>query len=412
MKRLLNNLAPVILLLFPIVIIAGSVNGILSSSVYSFVREDLNNNSDRHIRTYQSLLLTGNNIGLKNSRFIVSSVFYYDPASDFGDGKSYSAQIYNFNFHKRLLSNRLKIILGRHTVYSPSAFGRIDGLSGEYIYKTLKFKLFGGGYIPGTGFAGDPIANHLVGSEIKWLKNERMQLSIGLSNKAHAREIYKSIKTNRIIEVPATIQRRLGLKGYWSIDRISLYMLARIHPTLFEMKDFNAHIDYSHGRIDHLSFEFKFFEPRIPENSIFSVFDTYSTKEYRLSSDFKFTEKFTGSFQYRLVQFNDDHSQVLNLAVRDDHIYVQFTNQSGYGGKSNHVTGQISEQFKRTVLYGRVTLGNYRLIEGDITDRATLVLGSRVPIYSKMSIKTELQMLRNKYYAKDVRFLLNLSYRL
>ncbi|NQU34879.1 MAG: hypothetical protein HQ521_16755 [Bacteroidetes bacterium] len=411
MKTILIKIL-IISIILPVFVFASRIHGIFSSSAYSFVRADQENNESLHIRTYQSILLTGHDIGLNNSQLSITGIVYYDPASDFSNGNHYLTQIYTFNYQKRLLSNRLRLRVGRHTIYTSSVYGRMDGLSTDYIYKSFNLKVFAGGYIPSTGITGDMIDSHLIGSELRWIKDQTMQLSVGLSNKAHGREIYKSKYTYQDIEVPATIQRRLGIRGYYNRDRISLSLLARINPSGFDLKDFNTHIDYSHGRIDHLSFEFKFFEPRIPDNSIFSVFDTYSTKEYRLSTDYKISQNYTGSFQYRIVQFNDDISQVLNVGVRTKLVYVHYTYQNGYGGASNRISGQINYQINRNLFFGRATIGNYKLIEGQWDDIATYVLGSRIPVHKKIFVQTELQILRNKYYNKDIRLLLNLSYRI
>ncbi len=372
----------------------------------------IENNSVRHFRTYQSLLLTGNNLGLMDSRMIVSGVFYLDPASDFGNNKSYRLQLYNFNYRKRLLNNSLNLVLGRQSVITASVFGRMDGLSASYSHKKLKSTVFAGGYIPGTGFTGDPLANHLLGAEVRWLQSSDLHLSAAWSQKAHAREVYKSIKTYRTIEVPATIQNRLGLRFFIRRQGLSLYAQARVYPASgFQLKDFNTHVDYQHGRIDHLSFEIRYFEPRVPDNSIFSVFDAYNTTVYRLSSDYKLTPELTGFFQVRYVQFNDDHSQTFNIGLRGGQYFLQVHHQEGYGGISTHVTARASMRVKDIVLFSRGSLGNYRLIEGDPNDLATLVLGSRIPLHKRMFIKTEVQLLRNEYYRRDTRFLFNLSYR-
>jgi hypothetical protein len=91
---------------------------------------------------------------------------------------------------------------------------------------------------------------------------------------------------------------------------------------------------------------------------------------------------------------------------------LDIIHQNGYGGSSNRLVIGTYQSIGKLVLSSRISLGSYRLIEGDWSDLSTLTISSSYPIWKKFEISSEIQVLKNKYYTNDTRFQLGMKYRL
>ncbi|NOZ08426.1 MAG: hypothetical protein GXO91_06065, partial [FCB group bacterium] len=153
-------------------------------------------------------------------------------------------------------------------------------------------------------------------------------------------------------------------------------------------------------------------EPRIPENSIFSVFDASSTQDVRLSGSRILRGALSGNFQIRHILFDGETADVLSLGIGLPGVQATYIFQSGYGGATSRVQLAGEKTLGHFNLYSRLILGRYKLLEGTWDDLATFVLGNRISLHKRLDLNTEIQGLRNQYYDKDIRFLCTLMVRI
>ncbi|MFQ6605890.1 MAG: hypothetical protein ACE5D2_08825 [Fidelibacterota bacterium] len=389
------------------------VNGVFSSSAYTFSRQDLNDSTLTHVRLYQTFLVHGSDLLLKNSRLNFSGVFYTDPVNTFSNEPVF--QLHNLNYTTFWFKRKFALVVGRQFKYSVSDAGRLDGLSARYRWKKLDIHGFMGAYVPASGLTDKPMDNLFMGFEMGWKPSTTMALKVGMSDKQHSRPVYRSPRMGKRIEVPPSIKRRLGLQARWQRNGLAVYFRSRHQLRQFQLADLLIQTSYQGSRLQpfkNLVLEYNLREPRIPENSIFSVFNSHSSQELRLSGQVLLTKDITGKFQLRQVFFQGDQATIVSLGAGNRTYQVSVIHQEGYGGSSNRLTAGQFVTIGKLNLTSRITVGNYRLLEGSWDDLATVALRASYPLWKKITVDSEMDVLRNKYYRRDIRFLLGLRYRL
>ena len=408
----LFNLKSFILLLFLTNLVFGSkFQGYFSTNTYTFSRQNQGDSTLIHTRFYQSVWLQGRDLLIKNSRLNVSGVFYTDPVNPFQNESVY--QIYNFNYSTSWFSQKMKVVMGRQFQYSVSDAGRMDGISTNYTFQQFQLTGFIGSYVPATGMTDNPVENHFYGGEILWKKSKTFDVRLGYSDKSHARPVYRSGR--RDIEVPPSIKQRIGLQSRLNRGNLTFYVRTRHQVRNFKLNDLILQTVYKgkrNQRLQNLVLEYNLREPRVPENSIFSVFDTYSSQEVSFKGRLLLSQQLTGWFHIRQVFFNNDQSSFISLGMGVKKYKLDIIHQNGYGGSSNRLVIGTYQSIGQLVLSSRISLGSYRLIEGDWSDLSTLTISSSYPIWKKFEISSEIQVLKNKYYTNDTRFQLGMKYRL
>ncbi len=385
--------------------------GYFSTNTYTFSRQNQEDSTLIHTRLYQSVWLQGRDLLKKNSRFNVSGVFYTDPVNSFDNESVF--QIYNFNYSTSWFKQKLKVNIGRQFQYSVSDAGRLDGLSTNYSYRQFQFKGFVGSYVPATGMTDDPIENHFYGGEILWKKSKTFDLRFGYSDKAHSRPVYTS--GNKDIEVPPSIKQRIGFQSRLNRGNITYYIRSRHQVRSFGLEDLTLQTSYlgkRNQRLQNLVFEYNLREPRIPDNSIFSVFDTFSSQEVSFRGRLSLMKQISGWFHIRQVLFNDDQSSMISFGAGFQAYQLELAHQDGYGGSSNRAVIGARRSIGKLNLSGRISLGKYRLIEGDWSDLSTFTISSSYPLWNKFEINSEIHVLKNRYYTNGTRFQLGMKYRL
>ncbi len=386
------------------------IQGYLSSSLYSFNREDREQSSLQHLRLYESFYLQGSDLGLKGSRLTLAGLVYADPVNAFTNDPTY--RIYKASYRADLFSSALKVELGRQFVYSLATSGRMDGAALTYGWRKLRFKGYAGGYVPASGWTSDPGNDFLAGGELKWSPSSNLKLGLGLSSKNHGRETYRSLITSKDIEVPATLQNRLAYQLEFNPAETQLYVRGRHRLTDWALTEFTMVAARPLAGFDDLRLEYNFREPRVPENSIFSVFDASSTQDVRLSASHRIHGSLSGAFQIRHVIFDNETSDVVSLIARLPQFQASYIYQTGYGGATSRVQLAGQKSIGRFNLYGRFIFGRYKLLEGTWDDLATFVLGNRISLRKRFELNTEIQGLKNHFYNQDIRFLCTLMVRI
>jgi hypothetical protein len=412
--RLVKKINRLLCFLLPVtgVLVAARINGYVSSTAYTFAREAPDRSQQFHLRLYQSLVLQANGLGFTSSQLSFAGVFYTDPLNPFDNEPRF--QVYQLRYRFPLFAKRLDLSLGRQFVTLSSASARLDGMVGRFRVRSLQFQVVAGGYVPASGWTGDPITNHFAGVELEWTRGRNLTLKGGVSAKAHERAPYRFQINSRetAIEIPATLQRRLGLQAKWHFKGISVYARTRNDLHDLRPKDVLMQLEYQYRRLENLVFEYRFREPQLPDNSIFSVFANHSNRELRLSGSVRLTTRSTGNFLVRHIRFADEQATIYTIGGEMTHLAFSLNHQMGYGGTADFLTITGHSIWNNLYLYGKLTWGNYRLLEGTWNDLVTCRTGLRLPLWNKVQLQVEFQWLSNRYYARDLRGLMSLTYRL
>jgi len=402
-----------LLILLPNLVIGNKFHGYFSTNTYTFSRQNSDDSTLVHTRLYQSIWLQGRDLLINKSRLNVSGVFYTDPVNSFDNEPVF--QIYNFNYSISEFNRKMNLIIGRQFQYAVSDAGRMDGLTANYQLNKFHLKGFAGSYVPASGITDHPGDDHFFGGELSWKKSNLLNLKVGYSDKSHSRSIYQSYVVAKKVEVPPSIYRRIGFQSQMKMGRMALFVRSRHKISKFELNDLTIQTTYQGDRnkkLQNIRVEYNLRQPRIPDNSIFSVFNSYASQEISMRGRFLLNKKFSGWFNVREVLFNNDQSSSILFGVGSKTDRIELVHQSGYGGSSNRAIFGVRRSIGKLDLSSRLSLGNYRLIEGKLTDLSTITFSSSYPVWKKIVINSEIHVLKNKYYKNDTRFQFGMRYRL
>jgi hypothetical protein len=159
--------------------------------------------------------------------------------------------------------------------------------------------------------------------------------------------------------------------------------------------------------------DYLFREPRVAYNSIFSVFNTNSTKELEAGLEYEVMPMFHTFARYATVQYTDDNSQRITVGGSYDFMNISYTQNFGYAGDLNGVSLQavypmMERKFTPNVGFGYAT---YQL--SDNGAKNTVINSSIGATYRPLpALSTDLllQWMRNPLYANDVRVFVKVNY--
>ncbi|RMF07279.1 MAG: hypothetical protein D6762_07960 [Candidatus Neomarinimicrobiota bacterium] len=206
----------------------------------------------------------------------------------------------------------------------------------------------------------------------------------------------------------------LGIQAGHHQGKWSGYLRTRVQATRFTLYDALLRAEYRNPTSHRLrvSAEFQTRTPRIAENSIFSVFEAYNSQELRVRLERQIQGDLNGRIALRQVWFHQESATILTLGASRQHTALAWIWQDGYGGTSNRLQLTTQGTWKGLFLAGRASLGNYRLLEGTLEDLATYSVTAEYPLSKRLVFRGDVQWLRNRYYARDVRFLAGLRVRI
>ncbi|NOZ74474.1 MAG: hypothetical protein GXO90_03725 [FCB group bacterium] len=387
-----------------------SFNAYLNTSAYSFARQNPGDSTLTHVRVYESFMIRGNDVLLKGSRLTISGVFYLDPVNAFDVDPVFN--MYNVVYSTVWMQRKLQVHLGRQFIYAVSDVARMDGLKVTYNRKKMSLLGFAGGYVPASGWTSDPINSHFWGMQLGWKATSALDLKAGLSQKAHSRT-YGTERSPQ--EVSPNLRSLLGVQGTFRKSRWTTFVRMRNYTNDFSISDFVIHGNYrgsSQTPLQSLALEYQYRTPRIPENSIFSVFNSSASSEVRLSGRNQLTDRVQGSFSFRHVWFSGESADIVSIGVNHTNFAVNVIRQEGYGGSSNRLVVGIRKPWEKLSLAARTTIGNYRLLEGNWDDLSTVSLTGEYLLTDRLTLRSEVHVLRNPYYTNDTRFQLGLRVRI
>ncbi|MBC8191983.1 MAG: hypothetical protein ISR87_05405 [Candidatus Marinimicrobia bacterium] len=388
-----------------------TIQGLFNTGIYTFSRTNSMDSTLFHSRMHESISLDARDLVLKNSHFRTSSIFYMDPVNAFSNEPAF--HIYTLSFETLWFDRALRVNLGRQFVYGITASRRIDGIQTTWKRSSLSLKLFAGGYLPGLGTTYSPMSDHLFGADLLWKLKPGLSLGLGISDLGRDRASYEVTGIrNGVISVTSTAQRRLGYQINWLKNNLSAYLRGRHDLLGLGVQDLRSRVTYRGHRLKSLSLEYSNRSPQILQNSIFSVFGGTGSQEYTGRAAYAITPSITAYLNVRHIQFKGNQADIYSAALGYRSIRFDTHHQAGYGGAYSHVTLSANHALRNSRIYGKVNLGNYKLLEGESRDLATVLMGARVPIGIKFQMNIEGQVLRNPYYSYDTRLYFGLRYRL
>jgi hypothetical protein len=154
-------------------------------------------------------------------------------------------------------------------------------------------------------------------------------------------------------------------------------------------------------------------EPRIPQNSIFSVFESGRTTEYEFGGNYNIDRNWRTLATAAYTTYGNDNAKRANIGIGYKKYSITYLKQTGVAGEMDGGSLMAYETFLRNRVMANVMLSyaNYSIGTTDTRhDTYSLALGGNYRLGTSLSFDGQLQWLKNKYYDNDVRIFLRGNY--
>ena len=400
---------------------AQTFSGRLTSSFYTFERSDTIGVSSTHARGYQAF-----QFDLKNRNFMLRTFgqLENDLSTQLaGDGK---VRMYNLYLQWRDTQRRAEVSVGRQSIYSGVAVGTIDGAQLKYKVKSwLRLKAFGGGLLPANQrlkLVDDVSDNFMAGGQALIFPTNDLKIGVSYFNKKQTRASYRAIRADsvgnvfeQLVEPDNQAYQFASLDARWAPKgETSLYTRSDfdVYSKKFTRAEFSARTAVTTKLSVNAAYTFR--SPRLPRNSIFSLFNVENNHElegglyYRAQKNIGVYGNFAGIF------YDQENSLRGSVGVDLGYGGISYVVRGGYAGSLNGVNGSFYYPMYSGKLMPNVMLScaSYKL-DTDASETESLLSGAfglMVRPHKLVTIDGQVQVLNNRYYSNDVRFLMRLQY--
>lgn len=407
-----------IFLLLPAFLFAQNLNLRLTTSAYMWQRYETPDVSTNHLRAFQLAQLTLSKGNLSFNAFVNLS-------NDFREKQSNDPRLrfYNFYINWRNIFNRFNLKLGRFAVYSGVGVGTIDGAYlGAKVNRFLSANVYAGLLMPTNQkltLNDDPKNNFMFGAQLKFSKGG-LNASLSYFNQHRKPKSYDALRADSlgavfVQEINFTSMQyqilSADLNYEFSIFEIYSRIDYDVNKVKFTRGEFSAGVNLM-SRVK-LSVGYDYRDPRIPLNSIFSVFNYGVTKEIEAGIHYRITSLLRAYVGFSNVSYVDDKSQRIVFGVDAGYASVNFAKRMGYAGELDGITAQFyypmfNEKF---IPNASVSYASYKLSEESPKhkDFAFSIGGSFKPV-NTISFDVQAQYLQNKVYKSDFRVFFKFNY--
>lgn len=407
-----------ILLVLPAFLFAQNLNLRLTTSAYMWQRQETQTISTNHLRAYQFAQLSLSQGNLSFHAFANLSNDFRQKQS--GDPR---VRFYNFYINWRNLFNRFNLKIGRFAVFSGVGVGTIDGaFINTKILKSLSANVYGG-FLPPVGqkfsITDDTRNNFMFGGQLKFSSGD-LNTSLSYFNQHRKPKPYSALRADSLGDVFAqeinTVSSQYQIisadVGYdFSIFEFYSRADYDLNKSKFSRGEVSLGVNLTNRLKLNAGYDYR--DPRIPVNSIFSVFNYGVTKEIEVGVNYKISSLFRLTVGFSNVNYVDEKSQRIVFGFDAGYGSVNFAKRIGYAGELDGFSAQLYYPMFGDRLIPNVSLSyaSYKL--SDVTEREksiALSLGVNYKLNKAFSFDIQGQYLRNRIYSSDFRFFFKLNY--
>ncbi len=407
-----------ILLFLPAFLFAQNLNLRLTTSAYMWQRQETPEISTNHLRAFQLAQLT-----LSRGNFSINT--FVNLSNDFREKQSDDPRLrfYNFYINWRNIFNRFNLKLGRFAVYSGAGVGTIDGAYiGARVSKFLNANVYGGFLMPANqklALNDDPKNNFMFGAQLKFSYKD-LNASLSYFNQHRKPKPYDALRADSlgdvfVREINLTSMQYQILSGDLNYEFSIFEVYSRLDYDINKVKltrgEFSAGVNLMNRVKFSMGYDYR--DPRIPVNSIFSVFNYGVTKEIEAGIHYRITTLLRAYVGFSNVSYVDDKSRRIILGIDAGYASVNFAKRIGYAGELDGITAQFYyPMFKdRFIPSASLNYSSYKL-SSESPKHKDLVFsigGSFKPV-NTISFDLQAQYLQNKIYKSDFRIFFKFNY--
>jgi len=396
--------------------LAQLLNGRIITSVYSSERFDTVGSSRKITRGYLSGIF---DVG--QGDFALHT--HFQAAGDQSEGPDY--RLYYLYIQQKNIAGIADLSLGRLPYFAGVGMGTVDGAQAALRFANNAYKLiaYGGVNVPvdmtmkGYGSVNN---NFAVGGQFVAVPVTDMRATISYMNRRRERESYYTLRPEIAPEaLPVLYTPPPEEEEYAGADVSYKYRDARFYGrydydlNLKQTQRGQAEVRYSFSPTLLATADFLFRNPRLPYNSIFTVFDYKSVTEYEAGADYFVTPVYRVFVRGAYVQYSGDNSFRYTVGIGNENLELRYRGNTGYAGELNTVTLQGAYPLlnNRIAPNAALTYTRYRLDDNASTESAVAAaLGTTLRLVQAVSIDLQGQWVNNIVYKSDFRFFGKINY--
>lgn len=396
-----------------------TINGRLTSSVYSFERFSIPGVSNNYLRAYELI-----NLNFNRDNFTLKT--YFNLESDITKDLKTDPRfrVYNFYIEARNVSDIISFRLGRQPIINSVVGGLFDGIYTQISKGDLKFNAYYGGNVPPYQkfeTTDDWENDFIIGGQISTTALKNFKIDLGYVNKNFKPQEYNAIRLDEDLN-PITVlirnksnqyqfayaQVAYELTNYFSVDTRYDYDInfektskVELYGNFNQIKNLNLNLYYNYR------------EPKVRYNSIFSIFDYGNTQEVEAGGDYTIDENFTISAKYGYVKFKDDNSQRATAGISTKYGTLSYRKSMGYAGELDALSAYSAHTFLNGLLTPSIGISytTYKVSKDSEKNNLINVLaGFNLRPFRSLSFDAQGQFMNNKIYKNDYRFLFKVNY--
>lgn len=400
-------------------ILAQTINGRLTSSVYSFERFSVPGASNKYLRAYELLSLN-----LNRENFSLRTYFNFETDLSKELKTDPRLRVYNFFLEARDVYDVLSFRLGRQPMINSVVGGLFDGVNASVSDGDFKINAYYGGNVPAYQkfeTTDDWEHDFILGGKLTTTTLKDFKISLGYVNKNFKPQEYNAVRLDEDLN-PITVLIRnksnqyqyasaevsYEMKNFFSVDTRYDYDLNYDKTSKVELYG-----NYEQIKNLRLNVYYNYREPRVRYNSIFSVFDYGNTQEIEAGGDYTINKNFTVTGKYGYVKYKDENSQRATIGLNTNYGSISYRKGMGYAGELDAVSVYSAYTFFEGLITPSVGLSyiSYKLsADSEKNDLMTLLAGCNVRPFRTLSFDVQGQFMNNKIYKNDYRFLFKLNY--
>lgn len=392
-----KSFLPIVIFCCLMAINSGAVEfkGRLTSDLYIFEQDEAS-----HVRPYerlQSELILWKK-GYAQSVSFISSLRL---TTDFNHKDNSDPEIFIYSAYFKLhgFPAGSRIRLGRQFVYNSSGSGLMDGISMRLQpLKSLSWMIFGGSSVSPTDPQQfrSPDKYALVGSQFSYRISAGGQIALSYFWRR---------------DDGATYMNKVGLKGRFIRGKWGSVFKAVYNNGTKSLAEIRTELSFSASPW-YFSGEFRWREPSVALNSIFSLVDFHRTREVSLRGHRYVWKRMAIVGQVRFIIYKEDQSQFFRLGIKSDNYSLSWIHRTGYGGENDGLTGYGAVKLGRKLTaYGSIYISRYRsqTEQESLSDAYTSRLGLKYSPGKAWLVSVEGQYLRNAVEENSYRLHFSLS---
>ncbi|MBS1493210.1 MAG: hypothetical protein JST55_06855 [Bacteroidetes bacterium] len=405
-----------------------SLNFRVNNYFYGWERIDsLSDNSTAktmHLRGYQNYLLDVN-----SGKWTFNTLAQTEEDVMNGTDKGFNYRFYNLYLKGSNLFNLVDVKLGRQSLFAGAGTGTFDGLhlkvkAGQF--KEYQLAVYGG--IP-TPYSyeidtySNLSSNYQFGGQFTYYGVKDLSASVSYINKKRNPESYTTIRldsayntTTREITFDAPAEQIAGIDlNYTYLGKNNFF--SKAYYDFQQKKLYKAEINARVSVNDNLRVfgEYDYREPHFTYNSIFWVFQYSKYQEVSGGADYMLDNGIDIYGKVGAVLYENDNSIKVDAGFTHPNFGLTYVRYFGYAGESDGATAYYQRSFQdnlfstsASVSYSRYRLGN--VYDTEKINSLSGMLGFTYRPTPQFSVDVQGQLLVNRIYSSDARFLVGASY--